>query len=74
MAEQERCEPVLLQIAEIAKKYRPEQEPWATLRNQLHPRHVPRTDALPRWTRLVSHSGVTANDGSPRTGWLSCLD
>ena len=66
----ERCEPVLLHIAEIAKKYAPEQEPWATLRNQLHPRPVPRTDALPHWTRLVSHTGVTANGGSPRTDWL----
>jgi hypothetical protein len=70
LAEQERCEPVLLHIAEVAKKYAPEQEPWATLRNQLHPRHVPRTDALPHWTRLVSHTGVTANGGSPRTDWL----
>jgi hypothetical protein len=30
-----------------ARLYRlAEQEPWATLRNQLHPRHVPRTAAL----------------------------
>lgn len=70
LAEQERCEPVLLHIAEVARKYAPEQEPWATLRNQLHPRHVSRTDALPHWTRLVSHSGVTANGGSSRTDWL----
>ncbi|KAF0178931.1 MAG: hypothetical protein FD161_1690 [Limisphaerales bacterium] len=70
LAVQERCEPVLLHIAEVAKKYAPEQEPWATLRNQLSPRHVPRTDALPHWTRLVSHTGVTANGGSPRTDWL----
>ncbi len=70
LAEQERCEPVLLHIAEVAQQYAPEQEPWATLRNQLHPRHVPRTDALPHWTRLVSHTGVTANGGSPRTDWL----
>ena len=70
LAIQERCEPVLLHIAEVARKYAPEQEPWATLRNQLHPRHVPRTDALPHWTRVVSHTGVTANGGSPRTDWL----
>ncbi len=69
LAEQERCEPVLLHIAEVAKKYAPEQEPWATLRNQLHLCHVPLTDALPHWTRLVSHSGVT-RDGSSRTDWL----
>jgi hypothetical protein len=57
LAEQERCEPVLLHMAEVAQKYAPEQEPWATLRNQLSPRHVPHTDALPHWTRLVSHTG-----------------
>ena len=70
LAEQERCEPVLLHIAEIAQKYAPEREPWATLRKQLRPRPVPRTDALPHWTRLVSHTGVTVNGGSPRTDWL----
>ena len=70
LAVQERCEPVLLHIAGVASKYAPEQEPWATLRSQLRPRHVARTDALPHWTRLVSHTGVTANGGSPRTDWL----
>jgi hypothetical protein len=69
LAVQERCEPVLLHIAGVAQKYAPEQELWATLRNQLHPRHVPRAGALPHWTRLVSHSGMT-RDGSPRTDWL----
>ncbi|MEI2723456.1 MAG: hypothetical protein V9H26_07895 [Verrucomicrobiota bacterium] len=54
LAEQERCEPVLLHIAEVAQKYAPEQEPWATLRNQLHPRRVPSTDALPHWRVLLA--------------------
>ena len=66
LAVQERCEPVLLHIAEVAKKYAPEQEPWAFLRKHLRPRPVPRSDALPHWTRLVSHTGVT-REGSPRT-------
>ena len=70
LAIQERCEPVLLHIAEIARKYAPDEEPWATLRQQLPPRPVPRTDGLPHWTRLVSHSGVT-RQGSSRTDWLS---
>jgi hypothetical protein len=65
----ERCEPVLLHIAEVANGYAPLQEPWATLRKNLPPRRVPRTDALPHWTRLVSHTGVT-REGSPRTEWL----
>lgn len=69
LAEQERCEPVLLHVAEVARKHAPKQEPWATLRNQLHSRPVPRTDALPHWTRLVSHTGIT-REGPPRTDWL----
>ena len=70
LAVQERCEPVLLHIAGISGKHAPAQEPWATLRKQPRPRPIPNTDALPHWTRLVSHTGVTANDGSPRTDWL----
>jgi len=69
LAVQERCEPVLLHIAGVAEKYAPEQEPWASLRKQLRPRHVPRSDALPHWTRLVSHTGIT-REGPPRTDWL----
>jgi len=70
LAVQERCEPVLLHIAEVAQKYAPAQEPWAYLRKHLRPRRVPRTDALPHWTRLVSHTGVRTNGGSSRTDWL----
>lgn len=70
LAVQERCEPVLMHIAEVAARYAPAQEPWATLRLRLHPRRVPRTDALPHWTRLVSHTGVTAKGGPPSTEWL----
>jgi predicted aldo/keto reductase-like oxidoreductase len=69
LAVQERCEPVLLHIANVALKFAPELEPWATLRHQLPPRPVPRTEVLPHWTRLVSHSGVTC-DGESRTDWL----
>jgi hypothetical protein len=69
LAIQERCEPVLLHIAAVASKYAPQQEPWASLLKQIPMRPVPRKDALPHWTRLVSHSGIT-RDGSPRTDWL----
>jgi hypothetical protein len=69
LAVQERCEPVLLHIADLAAHYAPEQEPWRTLRKTLPPRPVPRKDALPHWTRLVSHTGVTQK-GGPRTDWL----
>ncbi len=72
LAVQERCEPVLLHIAEVVKKYAPEQEPWAFLRKHLLPRRVPRTDALPHWSRLVSDTGIT-REGPPRTDWL-CRD
>jgi hypothetical protein len=39
------------------------------LRKNLRPRNVPRTDALPHWTRLVSHTGIT-REGPSRTDWL----
>ncbi len=31
---------------------------------------VPRTDTLPHWSRLVSHTGVSARGGPPQTDWL----
>lgn len=71
LAEQERCEPVLLHIANAAERYVPEAEPWNCIRHHLHPRRVPRTDALPHWSRLVSHTGVSSFEGKSRTDWLS---
>jgi hypothetical protein len=70
LAVQERCEPVLLHVAATAKRFVPAMEPWAYLRLHLSPRSVPRTDALPHWTRLVSHTGVTVRGGPPKTDWL----
>lgn len=72
-AVQERCEPVLLHIASVAERFAPELSPWNYLREHLQPRRVPRADALPHWTRLVSHTGVTANGGAAQTNWL-CRD
>lgn len=69
LAIQERCEPILLHVAEIARKYAPEQPPWSAVRQKLRPRPVPRTDALPHWTRLVSYTGTTRN-GVAKTDWL----
>jgi hypothetical protein len=69
LAVQERCEPVLCHVAEIARKYAPDQPPWTAVRRMLRPRPVPRDDALPHWTRLVSHTGTT-RDGTARTDWL----
>ncbi|MBI4659527.1 MAG: hypothetical protein HY735_11865 [Verrucomicrobia bacterium] len=73
LAVRERCEAVLLHIATVAERFAPTLEPWAYLRQHLPPRRVPRTDALPHWTRLVSHTGVTAQGGPPQTDWL-CRD
>jgi hypothetical protein len=70
LAVQERCEPVLLHIARLAERFAPDSQPWAWLRQYLPPRPVPRTDALPHWSRLVSHTGVTSHGGPPRTDWL----
>jgi hypothetical protein len=70
LAVQERCEPVLLHIAAIAERYTSTAGPWAYLRQHLPPRPVPRHDALPHWSRLVSHTGVSENGGPPKTEWL----
>ena len=70
LAIQERCEPVLLHIATIAERFAPKLQPWAFLRQHLPARRVPRLDALPHWSRLVSHTGVTQHGGPPRTDWL----
>jgi len=70
LAIMERCEPVLLHVARMAERFAPALEPWASLRHHLRPRLVPRTDALPHWTRLVSHTGMTRHGGPPRTDWL----
>ena len=70
LAEQERCEPVLLHIAHVAAEYDPRLQPWAYLREHLQERRVHRTDALPHWSRLVSHTGVSASGGPARTDWL----
>ncbi len=71
LAEQERCEPVLLHIAKVAERYAPDTEPWNYIRKHLRPRRVPRTDALPHWSRLVSHTGVSSSGGESRTDWLN---
>ena len=71
LAEQERCEPVLLHIANLAQRYAPASEPWKYIREHLRPRRVPRTDALPHWSRLVSHTGVNSFGGTSRTDWLN---
>jgi hypothetical protein len=70
LAVQERCEPVLLHIAHTAERFVPDIHPWAFVRRHLPRRPVPRTDALPHWSRLVSHTGVSARGGPPRTDWL----
>lgn len=70
LAVQERCEPVLLHIAEVAGKCAPEQEPWAYLRQHLRPRRVPRTDALPHWSRFVSQTGYTPAGRGQHIEWL----
>ena len=70
LAVHERCEPVLLHIAAVAERFAPTLEPWVYLRRHLPPRPIPRTAALPHWTRLVSHTGVTRHGGPPQTDWL----
>ena len=70
LAVRERCEPVLLHIADVAQRFASTLEPWAYLRQHLPPRLVPSTEALPHWTRLVSYTGLSTRGGPPKTDWL----
>ena len=70
LAEMERVEPVLLHIAAACERVDPTAEPWATLRNALHPRRTVRTDALPHWTRFAILPGLTREGYAPAQ-WLT---
>jgi hypothetical protein len=70
LAVQERCEPVLLHIAQLAGRFAPEVHPWDWVRQHLPSRNVPRIESFPHWTRLVSHTGVSAQGGPAQTQWL----
>jgi hypothetical protein len=70
LAVMERCEPILLHIAQAPERVAPAQEPWAVLRADLSNRHRVRVEALPHWSRFVSQTGVTAFGGPPRIDWL----
>lgn len=69
LAKLERAEPVLLHIAAAAERVGEASEPWTTLRRQLHPRRMVRTDALPHWTRFAILPGLT-RDGYLPPQWL----
>jgi hypothetical protein len=65
LAVMERVEPVLLYIAIIAARFAPEAQPWSYLLRHLPPRLTCPPDALPRWSRFVSQTGVTSFAGEP---------
>lgn len=71
LAEMERCEPVLLHIADAAAQHAPQQQPWATLRARLSRRHRVRTDALPHWSRFVNQTGYTPHGRGQHVEWLT---
>jgi hypothetical protein len=70
LALMERCEPVLLHIAEAAFRVAKTQEPWAYLRANLQTRHRTRTDALPHWSRFVLQTGYTEKGRGQHIEWL----
>ena len=70
LAVMERCEPVLLHIAEAAGRLTPDQEPWASLRAQLMSRRCVRTDVLPHWSRFVLQTGYTPAGRGHHVEWL----
>jgi hypothetical protein len=70
LAVMERCEPVLLHIAEAAARLAPGQEPWVSLRAGLESRRRLRTDALPHWSRFVLQTGYTPAGRGRHVEWL----
>lgn len=72
LAMMERCEPVLLHIANAASRTAPELEPWRTLRATLPRRHRARLDALPHWSRFVLQTGYTPAGRGQHIQWLMC--
>jgi hypothetical protein len=71
LAVMERCEPVLLHIANAALKVVPNEEPWASLRTRLPKRRRVRTDALPHWSRFVLQTGYTPAGRGQHIQWLT---
>lgn len=71
LAVMERCEPVLLHIADAAAGIAPSQEPWAFLRAHLPRRRRLRTAALPHWSRFVLQTGYTPAGRGPHIEWLT---
>jgi hypothetical protein len=70
LAIQERVEPVLCHVAEVAFRYAPQLEPWAHVRRHLVSRLRPPHTVLPHWSRFVSQTGVTPSNGGPQIDWL----
>ena len=67
----ERCEPILLHIADAAARVAPKEEPWAFLRKRLPRRRRVRTDALPHWSRFVLQTGYTPTGRCQHIEWLT---
>jgi hypothetical protein len=71
LAVMERCEPVLLHIAEAAERVAPDQEPWTSLRTRLSSRRRLRKDALPHWSGFVLQTGFTPAGRGNHIEWLT---
>lgn len=70
LAIQERVEPVLCHVADVANRFAPQLEPWAYVRRHLASRLRPPPSVLPHWSRFVNQTGVTPFNGGPRIDWL----
>ena len=70
LAVMERVEPVLLDIAKVAARFAPAEEPWSYLLRHLPQRLSCSPGALPHWSRFVSQTGVTPFGGGPEIKWL----
>ena len=70
LATLERCESVLLHIADASARLDANRQPWAYLRAHLSQRNRRGVEALPHWSRFVSMTGLTRAGPGLHTEWL----
>ena len=70
LATLERCESVLLHIADASARLDATRQPWAYLRAHLSDRNRRGAKALPHWSRFVSMTGFTPAGPGLHTEWL----
>src|SRR5260370_9265446 len=69
LAAMERCEPILLHIADAAERVGPPGQPWAFVRGHRSRHHHARTADTPQWSRFVFQTGYTPAGRGQHVEW-----